>query len=64
MLLTPIRVFLWALFLGTAYEVTLLRLRMREERMMRDLRERLRNHVVSTGPVPIWWERRRFPAAG
>ena len=48
-LLTPIRVFLWALFLGTAYELTLLRLRFREERQMKDLRERLRNHVIICG---------------
>jgi voltage-gated potassium channel len=48
-LLTPIRVFLWALFLGTAYEVTLLRLRLREERRMRELRERLHGHVVVCG---------------
>ena len=48
-LLTPIRVFLWALFLGTAYEVTLLRLRLREERRMRDLHDRLRGHVVVCG---------------
>ncbi|MDP9368869.1 MAG: potassium channel family protein [Chloroflexota bacterium] len=48
-LLTPIRVFLWALFLGTAYELTLLRLRLREERRMKDLRERLADHVVVCG---------------
>jgi voltage-gated potassium channel len=47
--LTPIRIFLWALFLGTAYEVTLLRLRLREERRMRDLHDRLRDHVVVCG---------------
>lgn len=49
LLLTPIRIFLWALFLGTAYEVTLLRLRLREERQMRELHERLRDHVVICG---------------
>jgi voltage-gated potassium channel len=49
LLLTPIRIFLWALFLGTAYEVTLLRLRLREERQMRDLHDRLRDHVVVCG---------------
>ena len=48
-LLTPVRVFLWALFLGTAYELTLLRLRLREERRMKDLRERLVDHVVVCG---------------
>ena len=49
LLLTPIRVFLWALFLGTAYELTLLRLRFREERQMRELRQRLADHVVVCG---------------
>src|SRR5918998_5624114 len=48
-LLTPVRVFLWALFLGTAYELTLLRLRFREERQMNDLHERLRDHIVVCG---------------
>lgn len=48
-LLTPIRIFLWALFLGTAYEVTLLRLRFQGERRLRDLHDRLRNHVVVCG---------------
>jgi voltage-gated potassium channel len=48
-LLTPIRLFLWALFLGTAYEWTLLRLRFREERYMRDLHDRLRDHVIVCG---------------
>jgi len=47
--LTPIRIFLWALFLGTAYEITLLRLRLREERQMRELHDRLRDHVVICG---------------
>lgn len=49
LLLTPIRIFLWALFLGTAYEVTLLRLRIQGERRLRDLRERLHGHVVVCG---------------
>ncbi|MGH2614597.1 MAG: potassium channel family protein [Thermomicrobiales bacterium] len=48
-LLTPIRVFLWALFLGTAYELTLLRLRFREERQMKDLQQRLNDHVIVCG---------------
>lgn len=48
-LLTPIRIFLWALFLGTAYEVGVLRVRFQEERQMRQLRERLRDHVVVCG---------------
>jgi voltage-gated potassium channel len=46
-LLTPIRVFLWALFLGTAYELTVQRYR---ERVQMDrLRERLKNHVIVCG---------------
>ena len=49
LLLTPIRLALWVLFLGTAYEMTVLRLRFREERYMRDLHERLRNHVIVCG---------------
>ncbi|HEV2109484.1 MAG TPA: NAD-binding protein [Thermomicrobiales bacterium] len=48
-LLTPIRIFLWALFLGTAYELTLLRVRLREEYQMRQLHERLDRHVVICG---------------
>ncbi len=48
-LLTPIRIFLWALFLGTAYEVTVLRLRFQGERRLRDLQERLQNHVIVCG---------------
>jgi voltage-gated potassium channel len=48
-LLTPIRVFLWALFLGTAYELTLLRLRFREDRQMKDLHDRLDDHVIVCG---------------
>lgn len=47
--LTPIRVFLWALFLGTAYELTLLRMRFGEERRMRDLHDRLDDHAVVCG---------------
>lgn len=49
LVLTPIRVFLWALFLGTAYELTLLRLRFGEERRMRELHDRLDDHVVVCG---------------
>jgi voltage-gated potassium channel len=49
LLLTPIRIFLWAVFLGTAYELTVLRLRLREERRMRDLHNRLHGHVVVCG---------------
>jgi voltage-gated potassium channel len=48
-LLTPIRIFLWALFLGTAYELTLLRLRFREDRQMKELHDRLRDHVIVCG---------------
>lgn len=48
-LLTPIRVFLWVLFLGTAYEMSVLRLQLREERHMRELRERLEDHVIVCG---------------
>lgn len=48
-LLTPIRVFLWVLFLGTAYEMTLLRMRFREERHMRELHDRLKDHVIVCG---------------
>jgi voltage-gated potassium channel len=47
--LTPIRIFLWALFLGTAYELSVWRLRLREEYQMRQLHDRLRNHVVVCG---------------
>ncbi len=49
LLLTPIRIFLWALFLGTAYELTLLRLRLREDRRMKDLHDRLNDHVIVCG---------------
>lgn len=49
LLLTPIRVFLWVLFLGTAYEMTVLRLKFREIRYMRELEERLNDHVIICG---------------
>jgi voltage-gated potassium channel len=49
LLLTPIRVFLWVLFLGTAYEMTLLRLKFREDRYMRELEDRLKDHVIICG---------------
>jgi voltage-gated potassium channel len=48
-LLTPIRVFLWALFLGTAYEMSVLRLKLREERQMNELHDRLNGHVIVCG---------------
>jgi len=47
--MTPIRVFLWVLFLGTAYELTMLRLRFREVRQMKDLHDRLSDHVIVCG---------------
>ena len=47
--LTPIRIFLWVLFLGTAYEISVLRLKFREERLMRELKERLNRHVIVCG---------------
>jgi len=49
LLLTPIRIFLWVLFLGTAYEMSVLRLQLREERHMRELHDRLKDHVVICG---------------
>ena len=49
LVMTPIRVFLWVLFLGTAYELTLLRLRLREDRQMKDLHDRLTDHVIVCG---------------
>lgn len=48
-LLTPIRIFLWVLFLGTAYELTVLRMQFREERQMRELHDRLERHVIVCG---------------
>ena len=47
LLLTPIRVFLWALFLGTAYEIILQR--HRERVQMDQLKKRLKNHVIVCG---------------
>jgi voltage-gated potassium channel len=47
LLLTPVRVFLWALFLGVAYELTLQRLR--EKSQMDKLRQRLKNHIIVCG---------------
>lgn len=48
-LLTPVRVFLWVLFLGTAYELSILRLQFREVRQMRELHDRLDRHVIICG---------------
>ncbi len=49
LLLTPVRIFVWLLFLGTAYELSLLRFRFDEEYRMRQLRERLDGHVIVCG---------------
>ena len=46
-LLTPIRLFLWALFLGTAYDLYLQRYRERVQ--MRKLKERLKGHTILCG---------------
>jgi voltage-gated potassium channel len=46
-LLTPIRVFLWGLFLGTAYELVMKQYRERLE--MDKLRKRLRGHTIVCG---------------
>jgi voltage-gated potassium channel len=49
LVMTPMRIFVWVLFLGTAYELTLLRLRLREDYQMRQLHERLEDHVIICG---------------
>jgi voltage-gated potassium channel len=46
-LLTPVRVFLWAVFLGTAYELTLQKYR--EQVQMKKLKEQLQNHSIVCG---------------
>ena len=46
-LLTPVRVFLWALFLGTTYELTVQQYR--ERKLMIKLQERLKNHAIICG---------------
>ena len=46
-LLTPVRVFLWAIFLGTAYELTLQQYRERVQ--MTKLKEHLKNHAIVCG---------------
>lgn len=46
-LLTPVRVFLWAVFLGTAYELTLQRYRERVQ--MNKLKQKLHNHTIVCG---------------
>lgn len=48
-LLTPVRIFVWILFLGTAYELALLRFRFMEGYRMRQLTERLNSHVIVCG---------------
>ncbi len=46
-LLTPVRVFLWALFLGTTYELTLQQYR--ERKQMTKLHDRLQDHAIICG---------------
>ncbi|MBW3624310.1 MAG: potassium channel family protein [Armatimonadetes bacterium] len=46
-LLTPIRVFLWVLFLGTAYELILERYRERVQ--LEQLQKRMKNHAIICG---------------
>ncbi|RYX86510.1 potassium channel protein [bacterium] len=45
--LTPVRLVVWAIFLGTAYELVLLRTR--ESFRMRQLKNRLTNHIIVCG---------------
>jgi len=47
LLLTPIRVFVWVIFLGTAYE--LIFQRYREQVQMKQLKNRLRGHTIICG---------------
>jgi voltage-gated potassium channel len=47
--MTPMRIFVWVLFLGTAYELTLLRLRLREDYQLRQLHDRLKGHTIVCG---------------
>lgn len=49
LVMTPVRVFVWILFIGTAYEVTVLRFQVREEYRLRQLRDRLNDHVIVCG---------------
>ncbi len=46
-LLTPVRIFLWAVFLGTAYELTLQKYRERVQ--MKKLKEQLKDHAIICG---------------
>ena len=48
-LLTPARIFILLLFVGTAYELTQLRTRYREGYRMQQLRDRLRGHTIICG---------------
>jgi voltage-gated potassium channel len=48
-LLTPARIFMLLLFVGTVYELTQLRARYREGYRMQQLRERLKGHVIVCG---------------
>jgi voltage-gated potassium channel len=48
-LLTPARIFMLLLFVGTAYQLTQLRARYREVYRMQQLRERLNGHVIVCG---------------
>jgi voltage-gated potassium channel len=48
-LLTPVRLFLFVLFLGTAYELALLRFGLMEGYHMRRLLERLADHIIICG---------------
>jgi voltage-gated potassium channel len=45
--LTPVRLIVWAIFLGTAYELVLLRTR--ESFRMKQLQDRLKNHSIICG---------------
>lgn len=49
LLLTPARIFILLLFVGTAYELTQLRARYGEEYQMQQLRERLSGHTIVCG---------------
>ncbi|HMM41945.1 MAG TPA: potassium channel family protein [Thermomicrobiales bacterium] len=49
LVLTPVRIIVWVLFLGTAYELTVLRMRYRERYRMRQLRDRLDQHIIVCG---------------
>ena len=48
-ILTPVRLSFWILFLGTAYELTVMRMRMEENRKMNEVKNRLDGHVIVCG---------------